>query len=190
MKLLSKRQQKQLILSLISLGLIIIASIAGRDRIPNPAVQTPPSDYYVVTSFADGDTLTVDINGTKEKVRLIGVDTPEVNDPRKPVQCFGHAASQFTQTLIGTNVVRLESDPTNSDRDRYNRILRYVYLPDNTLVNLEIIKQGYGFAYTTYPFEKQSEFTTTEIAARDQGRGLWGNCQVSEDKKTNADPTQ
>src|SRR5580765_8258390 len=112
---------------------------------------------YRVTEFVDGDTVKVNMNGNSETVRFIGVDTPETHDPRKAVQCFGQAAAAFTKQTIGANSVRLTADPTNTNRDRYNRLLRYVYLPNGTLVNAEIIKQGYGFAYTAFPFEKMDE---------------------------------
>ena len=113
--------------------------------------QTIPPGFYQVTRFDDGDTITVDMNGGSETIRFIGVDTPETHDPRKAVQCFGYAAAAFTKNLIGENPVRLRADPMNTNRDRYNRLLRYVYLPDDRLVNAEIIKQGYGFAHPTFP---------------------------------------
>jgi micrococcal nuclease len=132
-----------------------------------------------VVSFSDGDTVTVDMNGTDETIRFIGVDTPEVHDPRKAVQCFGEAASAFTKQIIGANHLRLEADPLNTNRDRYNRLLRYVYLPDGRLVNAEIIRQGYGFAYLGFPFSKSETFASLEKEARQQSRGLWGECKPS-----------
>lgn len=139
------------------------------------AVNQP--GLYRVVEFADGDTISVDMNGTTERIRMIGVDTPETHDPRKAVQCFGQAASDFTKRLIGTSAVRLEADPLNTNRDRYDRLLRYVYLPDSTLVNAEIIRQGYGFAYLSFPFSKSEEFRQLQTEARQANRGLWGNCQ-------------
>jgi len=118
------------------------------------------------------------MNGTIEKIRMIGVDTPETKDPRKAVQCYGKSASAFTKTFIGENKVRLEADPTNTNRDRYNRLLRYVYLPDGRLVNAEIIKQGYGFAYTFFPFTKLDEFRGYQKQAEANKSGLWGTCTV------------
>ncbi len=139
-------------------------------------VQNQPGLYHVST-FYDGDTVAVNMNGRNEKIRLIGVDTPETHDPRKAVQCFGMAAAAFTKQLIGTSNVRLESDALSSNRDRYDRLLRYVYLPDGRLVNLEIINQGYGFAYTGFPFTKSDEFVAAQTSARQAGRGLWHDCQ-------------
>jgi micrococcal nuclease len=144
--------------------------------------QTNQPGLYNVVGFSDGDTITVDMNGTKETVRFIGVDTPETHDPRKAVQCFGQAAANFTKQLIGTNNVRLEADSLNTNRDRYNRLLRYVYLPNGTLVNSEIIKQGYGFAYTSFPFTKADEFRQLEKDARETGKGLWGSCHPQQNQ--------
>lgn len=138
--------------------------------------------YYNIASFEDGDTITVDMNGTKERVRMIGIDTPETQDPRKPVQCFGKAASAFTKQLIGNQQVRLESDPLSGNRDRYNRLLRYVYLSDGRLVQAEILRQGYGFAYTSFPFTKSDEFVRYQKEARDQNRGLWNSCQPEQNQ--------
>lgn len=139
--------------------------------------------YYKVLKVFDGDTIAVDMNGKEEKVRMIGIDTPETHDPRKAVECFGHAASDFTTSLIGISNVRLEADPTNQNRDRYDRLLRYVYLPDGRLVNLEIIASGYGFAYTSFPFTKIQLFREAEKQAREMNRGLWSSCPVNIDSK-------
>jgi micrococcal nuclease len=87
--------------------------------------------------------------------------------------------------------VRLEADPINTNRDRYNRLLRYVYLSDGRLVNAEMIKQGYGFAYLSFPFTKADEFRQYQEDAREAERGLWapGQCQIRDENgryKTNA----
>ncbi len=140
------------------------------------AAQKAQPGLYRVISFADGDTITIDMNGNPEKIRFIGVDTPETHDPRKTVQCFGQNAASFTKSLIGNNRVRLESDGLSTNRDRYNRLLRYVYLPDGTFVNSELLKQGYAFAYTNFPFTRADEFRNLEKEARTSGRGLWGSC--------------
>lgn len=183
-KLFSKRQKRQIIsvaLTLLFAGGVWVAQKQGWiEPVSNQATQLTPGTYRVA-KFEDGDTITVDMNGTLERIRMIGVDTPETQDPRVPVQCYGKAASEFTKNLIGANAVRLEADPTNTNRDRYNRLLRYVYLPDNRMVNAEIIKSGYGFAYTLFPFEKLEEFRTYQNQAREQNLGLWGACQIKVD---------
>jgi micrococcal nuclease len=119
----------------------------------------------------DGDTIIVNIAGKKERVRLIGVDTPETKHPRKPVQYFGKEASMFTANMVEGKKVRLEVD--QNQRDRYKRLLAYVYLEDGTLLNAEIIKQGYGHTYTKFPFKYMHEFRQYEREARLMKRGLW-----------------
>lgn len=101
----------------------------------------------------DGDTIILDEN---ERVRLIGVDTPETKDPRKPVQYFGQKAYEFTRRLVEGKKVRLQYDWQR--KDTYGRTLAYVYQEDGTFLNAEIIKQGYGFAYTRFPFKYLDEF--------------------------------
>ena len=107
-----------------------------------------------------------------ERVRLIGVDTPETVHPNKPVEFFGKEASAFTKRMCEGKKVRLEYDWQK--KDRYNRTLAYVYLEDGTFLNAEIIKQGYGHAYTRFPFKYLEEFRGYERGAREGGVGLWG----------------
>lgn len=167
--------------ALIFILLISVLSWASQ-RYPSKfawLVEELPAGTYKVVEFADGDTIQVDMNGRAETIRFIGVDTPETQDPRKAVQCFGKAASDFTKNLIGHSPVRLEADPLSTNRDRYNRLLRYVYLPDGRLVQAEIIKEGYGFAYTSFPFTMSDEFQLYQMQARKQGKGLWGQCTPS-----------
>lgn len=182
---LSKRTMKRLVAAIILLIILLFSVTVGKDKNTGilafitdqiPGGQVLKTGTYRVTKFNDGDTITIDMDGREEKIRFIGVDTPETEDPRKPIQCFGKAASRYTKELIGNNPVRLEADILNSNRDRYNRLLRYVYLPDGTLVNARIISDGYGFAYTSFPFERLDEFRKLQTQARQNNRGLWSNC--------------
>jgi micrococcal nuclease len=125
-------------------------------------------DWVKVKRAIDGDTLLL-ING--EKVRLIGVDTPETKHPQKPVERFGKEAYLFARKMVEGKEVRLEFDWQK--RDKYGRLLAYVYLLDGTFLNAEIIKQGYGFAYTRFPFKYLEEFRRYEREAREGRRGLW-----------------
>ena len=179
-----KRRTRKRLFSLI-LGVIITASfLAQKHTDSNTQLlgATTPG-LYRVTEFADGDTISVDMNGKTERIRFIGVDTPETHDPRKPVECFGQVASSYTKQLIGDDPVRLEADSLSTNRDRYDRLLRYVYTSDNKLVQAEIIKNGYGFAYLSFPFSKSEEFREYEREAREQNRGLWSGCQPYLDTK-------
>lgn len=161
-------------ISLIALGSYFAISAA---HFQSKLGSSQPGLYRVV-KFDDGDTIVVDMNGTPETIRFIGVDTPETHKPNTPVQCYGPEASSYTRGLIGSQSVRLQADPLNTNRDRYGRLLRYVYLQDGTLVEQKLITQGYGFAYTYFPFEKSAEFSTYEQAAKAAGKGLWSACKV------------
>lgn len=118
----------------------------------------------------DGDTIVLDGN---ERVRLIGVDTPETKDPRTPVEYYGQEAYEFTKSLVENKKVRLEFDIYK--KDKYGRTLAYIYLEDGTFLNAEIVKQGYGFAYTNYPFKYIEEFRQYEKEARKNDKGLWAS---------------
>ena len=128
-------------------------------------------DFFFCTRVIDGDTIVVETAGKHEKVRLIGVDTPETVHPSKPVEYFGKEASEFTRKNVEGKRVRLEYDWQN--RDKYGRLLAYVYIEDGTFLNAEIIRQGYGFAYTRYPFKYLEDFREYEREARGNNRGLW-----------------
>ena len=177
----TKRKLIKLAISLIVVGISYYAAMHPQQTAQIAA--NVPAGSYRVTEFVDGDTIAVDMNGKVEKIRMIGVDTPETHDPRKAVECFGQAASAYTKQIIGDKPVRLEADPLSTNRDRYNRLLRYVYTADNKLVEQEIIQNGYGFAYISFPFTKLEEFKGYEKEARDQNRGLWNGCQPYLDSK-------
>lgn len=134
------------------------------------------TDLFLVSSVVDGDTIKVNINGTTETLRLIGIDTPEVVDPRKPVQCFGVEASNKAKELLSGKSVRLEADPTQGERDTYGRLLRYVFTSDGTNFNKLMIQEGYAFEYTyNLPYKYQTEFNQAESYARTNKLGLWAD---------------
>lgn len=136
---------------------------------------------FKVTSVVDGDTIKANIRGKIETIRLLGIDTPETVDPRKPVQCFGKAASDKMKSFVLGKSVILIDDSTQGNRDKYNRLLRYVYLPNSvrTFVNGEMVKQGYAFSYRQYPTKLLTRFNAWEKYARENNLGLWGSCQLS-----------
>lgn len=134
------------------------------------AIAPADSAAQVVERVVDGDTIIVRDVG---RVRLIGVDTPETVHPGRPVEFFGREASAFTKRLVDGKRVRLEYDQQRTDR--YGRTLAYVHLPDGTFVNAEIIRRGYGHAYTRFPFKYLDRFRGLERDARRAGRGLWGS---------------
>lgn len=160
--------------------MILLAAYAQQQGWWGNAAKTAEESQpglYSVDHFVDGDTIAVKMNDKIETIRLIGVDTPETHKPGSPVQCYGPAAAAYTKNIIGDSRVRLAADEQSSNRDRYNRLLRYVYLPDGRMVEAELIKNGYGFAYTTFPFTKAKDFVAAQEAAKSTNKGLWANCQ-------------
>ena len=177
---MSKTQSKRLwfwwsvFLVLLAIGILFAVRLSHLD-IKFPSSQ--PGLYRVV-AVDDGDTITVDMNGSVETIRFIGVDTPETHKPDTPVQCYGPEATDYTKNLIGRQKVRLQADPLNTNRDRYGRLLRYVYLPDGTLLEQKLLTEGYGFAYTFFPLSKAKEFEAYEGQAKAAGKGLCSACAV------------
>jgi micrococcal nuclease len=130
---------------------------------------------YPVVRVVDGDTIVIN-DGNQITVRLIGVDTPETVHPSKPVEEYGKEASLFTRNLLKGERIYVVVDPQQRKTDRYGRSLAYVYrAPDGLFVNAEIIRQGYGHAYTTYPFKYMEEFRQIERFARQSQKGLWAS---------------
>ncbi len=160
-------------LYLVPLMLIALAC-AQRTQAPAPTRPAPRPEASVVR-VVDGDTVILSIEGKEYRTRLIGVDTPETVHPSKPVEEFGKEASAFLKNLLTGEKVWLEYETGNRE-DRYGRLLAYLYRqPDGLFVNLEIVRQGYGHAYTQYPFQHMETFRSYERKAREAGKGLWGN---------------
>lgn len=129
---------------------------------------------YPVVKVVDGDTLDVNINGEVKRLRLIGIDTPETVDPRKPVQCFGKEASNKAKELLVGKSVGLESDESQGDQDKYGRLLRYVILQDGVNFNLYMIREGYAHEYTyDEAYKYQKEFKSAQEEAIKSKKGLW-----------------
>lgn len=150
-----------------------------------------PSDltFAVVLQTIDGDTVDVSFNGAKERIRLIGIDTPETKHPSKPVECFGREASARASELmpIGQDVL-LEFDPTQGESDQYDRLLAFVWLPDGRMINYELVAGGYAFEYTyNIPYKYQTQFQEAEQSARTQQRGLWAPTACNGERKAAAE---
>ncbi len=139
-----------------------------------PTQSAPQYQYYAVTDVVDGDTLKINMGGTVETLRLIGIDTPETVDPRKPVQCFGTEASNRAKALLSGQKVRIEADPTQDTRDKYGRLLVYIYRDDSLFFNKNMVADGYAYEYTyDKAYKYQAEFKAAQLAAQNAGKGLW-----------------
>jgi len=158
---------------LAAVGSVLVACghpSAGRAPLTAPGAAA-------VERVVDGDTIIVRVSGHRERVRLIGIDTPESVKPNTPVQCFAIEASNRTKALLppGTGV-RLVRDA--EERDKYRRLLAYVYRArDDLFVNLSLVREGYASPYTFPPnVAHAAEFVAAAAEARTAGRGLWSAC--------------
>ncbi len=134
----------------------------------------PASTPATVVRVVDGDTIDVRINGAVDRVRLIGIDAPETGSGRTVVECFGSESTAFLKQLIEGRPVTLATDPSQDTRDRYDRLLAYVWLADGTFVNEVLIAEGYAHEYTyDEPYQYRDRFRAAYVAARDGTRGLW-----------------
>lgn len=139
------------------------------------STQSPiVSSTYFVTAVIDGDTIDVSKDGKTDRIRLIGIDTPET-DPRNTVECFGKEATARATQLMRGKIVTLESDPSQDNVDKYGRLLRYVFLTDGTNVNYLMVKEGFAQEYTyNLPYKYQSSFKSAQAEAKNLKLGLWG----------------
>ena len=116
----------------ISKGEVVLDGVSKTSLETSSESTTATLPYYSIVKVVDGDTIVVSIDGKDETVRIIGINTPETVDPRKPVECFGKEASEKATTFLAGKIVSIERDETQDDRDKYNRLLRFVFLQDGT----------------------------------------------------------
>jgi len=154
------------------IGVLIGYFLPHKSFVITKEIQT----LYGVVEVIDGDTIRVDYEGRIETVRLIGIDTPEVSSPyHSEEECFGKEAAQYARQLLEKQLVYLIKDPAHSNRDKYNRLLRYVFLEDGTLINAKLIKEGYAFNYIYEPFQFMKQFDYLEKQAKENRIGLWSD---------------
>jgi micrococcal nuclease len=171
-------------------GAILMVSACSQAKLPAfaQALDRTPAQVLAVI---DGDTVDVLLNdGRRERLRLIGMDTPELYDPRKPVECFAQEASTRAHEVLDGQQITIEDDPTQDTRDRYGRLLVYLWLADGTFFNLRMIAEGYAHEYTyELPYHYQTEFKEAEHKAREQQIGLWSPNTCSADTSQAEDST-
>ncbi len=166
-----KKSTFKFILSCLIFLLFLISTYFTK---PKGVVNGITMSEATVKRIVDGDTVEL---SDGQKLRYIGIDTPETKDPRRPVGCFGKEASNKNNELVGGKEVTLEKDV--SETDNYGRLLRSVWVGD-LFVNEYLVKNGYAYASTYPPDVKyQNIFRQAEIYARDNSLGLWGSCPLS-----------
>ncbi len=166
------------IIFLVFLGVQVYKQYQPQKTVLSISDVTKPQaqSSYKVVKVIDGDTFSV-LDGDKTlKVRVLGINTPETVDPRRRVECFGHEASDHAKSLLTGQSVRLESDPTQGDKDKYGRLLRYAFLPNGTDYGLEMIRSGYAYEYTyDIPYKYQKEYKSAQMTAEKAKSGLWSD---------------
>ncbi len=172
-------------------ALLIVAVLAGLGiadrrgwfgRTEEPDFAKYDGKSFLVPHVSDGDTLDVDVpDGTHQhtRIRLWGVDTPETVKPNTPVQHFGPEASAFTKKVAMGQAVRLELNPVHT-RDKYGRLLAYVYLPDGRMLNRVLVEEGYGYADPRFEHKYKAEFHRLQNDAKAARRGLWKDIKPSD----------
>ena len=178
----------KIISTFITLGFIVLISgyfiYRSFTDNGNSGNEKSSDKYFTVVKVVDGDTFEL---SDKSKVRLLGIDTPEVYDSDKlerdaetsgqdikTIEKLGKIASDYVRGIAEGKRVRLERDTKNDDKDKYGRLLRYVYLEDGTCINAKILKDGYAQVYDRYEITKIDEFRKLQKEARENKRGLWG----------------
>jgi micrococcal nuclease len=164
----------------VLLVVLLAALAAWQQRYPESFRAASPSDLetgtYRVARVVDGDTIVIVLNGEKERVRLIGANTPETVKPDWPIEPWGPEASQFTKKFLAQGKVRLEFD--GQRRDKYDRMLAYVWV-DDRMLNEELIRAGLARAEMQYHYSKEmkSRFRRAESEARAAQRGIWSKTE-------------
>jgi micrococcal nuclease len=149
-----------------SLAVLLLALVSS------PAVRARVDSARVV-AVHDGDTITVRVGDRSEKVRLVGIDAPELNDERADYQQVAVEARDAARTLLKGKTVTLETDPRQGDRDKYQRLLRYVILGDGTNANEWLVRHGFARVYNRFEFVEKGRFKEDEAEAKREKLGIW-----------------
>lgn len=147
---------------------------------PFPTSLTASDKKFAkLIKVVDGDTITVSINGNSETIRIIGINTPETVDLRKTVECFGKEASDKAKSYFENleNNVWLEKDESQGEKDKYQRVLRYVFTQNGSSdYGLMMIKTGYAYEYTyNVPYKYQTSYKEAQVYAKNNKLGLWAD---------------
>lgn len=176
LSMIKKKEYGQLALALCVLLIIVLAQqllVETGQPAGGASADLLSSGRMTIHRVLDGDTFAYMGADGERIVRLLGVNSPETKDPRKPVECFGREAAEFLKQMLQGQNVRLEKDPKARNIDKYGRELRYAYLDDGRMVNKLLLEYGYAQATPEYPFTLSEEFVMLEDEAKNSGRGLW-----------------
>lgn len=167
-------------LCVLVVGSVWAGSVSGLFVSGPKLVALDEHAEYKVTRVIDGDTFKAMIGAQEITVRVLGVNTPETVDPRKPPECYGKEASDEVKSLLEGRTVRLVQNPHREATDKYGRYLLYVYRDDGLFLNEYLLQKGYAREYTVgRPYDMQVEFRQIEATAKAAGRGLWRACEAA-----------
>jgi micrococcal nuclease len=178
------------LLGVLFLVLLIFFQTYFVDK-PRQKKDDTQAQKVVLDRAVDGDTLILKINGERERVRLIGMDSPESVKPNSPVECFGKEASIHAKEILKDKKIEFVSDPSQDTRDRFGRLLGYLFFIENgNRINFaeKMIYDGYAYEYTynkNHPYRYQLDFKNAQISADKNKRGLWAieNCLYKQKKR-------
>ncbi|MEX0930919.1 MAG: thermonuclease family protein [Candidatus Paceibacterota bacterium] len=158
----------------LTLFLISVATFFNFGVIEPPPSISDEAVYAEVLHVIDGDTIDVLLNGSRERIRYIGIDTPEIEYDSFESECFAVEARDMNRDLVEGKQVRLIAD--TEDRDQYDRLLRYVYV-DDLFINRYLLRKGAATTLSIPPNTKYcKEFNQIEFSAKEEGNGRWGMC--------------
>jgi micrococcal nuclease len=177
-----RRKKRTVIVAALAVVVVVVASRVTHHASADASAST--STKTTVDRVIDGDTIVAKYNGQLDRVRFIGMDTPETVDPDKPVGCYGKQASDYTKSLLPKGTpIRMQFDADH--HDKYGRLLAYIYRDsDDMFVNAQLVRQGYATVLTIPPnVEHVDEFTQLAAQARQQNLGLWSACDTTTSAK-------
>jgi micrococcal nuclease len=160
--------------------LLIISLTACSVEKKTQKTKDSKGELYNVVRVVDGDTIDIAIGDSVERVRLLAIDTPESVKPNTEVECYSVEAADRLRELIEDKKVELESDLGQTDRDKYGRLLRYVYLEDGTFVNKVMVAEGFADRFYCHPrCEKEDILKEALDFAKENSLGMWDedNCE-------------
>jgi micrococcal nuclease len=167
------------IIFLIFINIVPVENIFLGSKVARSHIDIDTNAKYKVIKVVDGDTIVVEIGNKDVTVRMLGINTPETVDPRKPPECFGKQASDETKRILSGQSVYIETDKIVGEYDKYNRLLAYISLNKNESTNEYLVQNGFAKEYTfdtKKPYSKRDLFKERQKEAKKEKKGLWLEC--------------
>ena len=183
---MSRRRRNIIFVCCLLFVFVLIRTDHLRYSTTHPIAKAEPSadsdlkkyhcKIFKVTNVVDGDTIDIDIadyQNDHTRIRLWGLDTPEIKNPKTGIMYFGPEASEFTNQKVLDQNVTILLDPSRPNRDKYKRLLAYVQLQDETILNELLVSQGFAYMDFRFDFAYKNKYRQLQALAMSQKRGLW-----------------